>query len=153
LSSINNFLLRFCKFLLSMFLKLILLNQKFKKYRFLLYMHLFYYFKLKKVETELFLKGIVSGDFEVCFWYLWIDQTLLPLTKQICFVEKKTILCRIFFITWVLGSLPKEQNLARGVSVALFVAPDWERPRKMVQMCLKHNKKCSFDREHPRLFF
>jgi hypothetical protein len=32
------------------------------------------------VET---IKGIVSQDFEECFWYRWIAQTLLPLTERV----------------------------------------------------------------------
>jgi hypothetical protein len=37
--------------------------------------------------TQLF-KGIVSRDFEVCFWYRWIAQTLLPLPERVRLQKK-----------------------------------------------------------------
>jgi hypothetical protein len=84
-------------------------------------------------KQNVLLQGIVSRDFDVCFFLFgWISYTLLPLKQHVF----SFISCQIFdYLCLGWGSLPKELNSALGVYLSLFVAPKWEGLRKMVQMC------------------
>jgi hypothetical protein len=72
------------------------------------------------------IKGIVSRDFEVCFW---IAQTLLPLPAGVRFFLK-SISCQLFDFSGLgASSVRSVQISAQCTSGAHFVAPDSVRQR------------------------
>jgi hypothetical protein len=75
------------------------------------------------IWRSLFLKGIVSRDFEVCFLIPLDSSDIATPDGKGLFLTKKSISCRIFDYTGLGGSsFPCERISAQGAAAAHFVA-------------------------------